>query len=58
MSKELAIPQEVILSKIYEIREEKVMLDSDLAEPPVIAKLKRWHFSEGLSDNISINTPS
>ena len=32
MSKEVAIPQEVILSKIYEIRGQKVMLDSDLAE--------------------------
>ena len=29
---EIAIPQEVILSKIYEIRGEKVMLDRDLAE--------------------------
>jgi len=29
---EITIPQEVILSKIYEIRGEKVMLDSDLAE--------------------------
>ena len=28
----IAIPQEVILSKIYEIRGEKVMLDRDLAE--------------------------
>ncbi|MCE2397080.1 ORF6N domain-containing protein [Candidatus Poribacteria bacterium] len=32
MSKEVTIPQEVILSKIYEIRGQKVMLDSDLAE--------------------------
>ena len=32
MSKEIAIPREVILSKIYEIRGQKVMLDSDLAE--------------------------
>ncbi len=32
MSKEVAIPQEVIISKIYEIRGMKVMLDRDLAE--------------------------
>ena len=32
MNKEIAIPQEVILSKIYEIRGQKVMLDRDLAE--------------------------
>ena len=32
MSKEVGIPQEIILSKIYEIRGQKVMLDSDLAE--------------------------
>ena len=32
MSKELAIPQEVLMSKIHEIRRQKVMLDSDLAE--------------------------
>jgi len=32
MSKEVSIPQEIILSKIYQIREQKVMLDSDLAE--------------------------
>ena len=29
---EIAIPQEVLISKIHEIREQKVMLDSDLAE--------------------------
>ena len=28
----IAIPKEIILSKIYEVRDEKVMLDSDLAE--------------------------
>ena len=32
MRKELMIPEEVVLSKIYEIRGEKVMLDRDLAE--------------------------
>ena len=32
MNKEIAIPQEVILNKIYMIRDHKVMLDSDLAE--------------------------
>lgn len=32
MSKEIAIPQEVIVSKIYEIRGKKVMLSTDLAE--------------------------
>jgi hypothetical protein len=32
MNKEIAIPQEVILNKIYMIRDQKVMLDSDLAE--------------------------
>jgi hypothetical protein len=32
MSKELSLPVERIISKIYLIREEKVMLDSDLAE--------------------------
>ena len=30
--KELAIPEEVVMSKIYQIRGQKVMLDSDLAE--------------------------
>ena len=29
---EIAIPQEIILNKIYEIRGQKVMLDRDLAE--------------------------
>jgi len=32
MSKEVAIPEEVIMSKIYEIRGKKVMLSNDLAE--------------------------
>ena len=32
MSTEIAIPKEVILNKIYEIRGEKVMIDRDLAE--------------------------
>jgi hypothetical protein len=32
MSKDMIIPQEVILNKIYSIRGQKVMLDSDLAE--------------------------
>ena len=32
MSNEVSIPQEVIVSKIYEIRGQKVILDSDLAE--------------------------
>ena len=32
MSKEIAIPEEVVMSKIYEIRGMKVMLDKDLAE--------------------------
>lgn len=32
MSKKLSIPDEVVISKIYYIREQKVMLDSDLAE--------------------------
>jgi len=32
MSKELSIPEEIITSKIYLIRKQKVMLDSDLAE--------------------------
>ena len=32
MSKEITIPDETITSKIYLIREQKVMLDSDLAE--------------------------
>ena len=33
MSKELVgIPNEIVLSKIYKIRDQKVMLDSDLAE--------------------------
>ena len=32
MSKEITIPQEVIIDKIYSIRGQKVMLDSDLAE--------------------------
>ena len=32
MSKKLIIPDEVVISKIYYIRDQKVMLDSDLAE--------------------------
>lgn len=32
MSKEVAIPDELVLSKIYEVRGQKVMLDRDLAE--------------------------
>ena len=32
MSEEPSLPQEVVMSKIYEIRGEKVMLDRDLAE--------------------------
>ncbi len=32
MSREISVPNEVIISKIYEIREQKVMLDRDLAE--------------------------
>ncbi len=32
MNNEVAVPQEIILSKIYEIRGQKVMLDRDLAE--------------------------
>ncbi len=32
MSKELTIPEEIITSKIYLIRNQKVMLDRDLAE--------------------------
>ena len=32
MSKEITIPDEIITSKIYLIRDQKVMLDSDLAE--------------------------
>jgi hypothetical protein len=32
MSEKLIIPDEVVISKIYYIREQKVMLDSDLAE--------------------------
>ena len=32
MSKEIAIPEEIITNKIYLIRNQKVMLDSDLAE--------------------------
>ena len=32
MNNELMIPDEVIISKIYLVRQQKVMLDSDLAE--------------------------
>lgn len=32
MSKSIAIPDEVVISKIYLIRRQKVMLDKDLAE--------------------------
>jgi len=32
MSKKIAVPEEVVMSKIYEIRGQKVMLDNDLAE--------------------------
>lgn len=32
MSKKLIIPEEVVISKIYYTRDQKVMLDSDLAE--------------------------
>lgn len=32
MSREVGVPDDVILAKIYEIRGQKVMLDRDLAE--------------------------
>ena len=32
-SKELMIPDELVMNKIYLIRGQKVMLDRDLAEP-------------------------
>jgi hypothetical protein len=32
MAKSIVIPDEVIINKIYLIRNQKVMLDSDLAE--------------------------
>lgn len=32
MSKEIAVPEEAVMSKIYEIRGEKVMIDRDLSE--------------------------
>lgn len=32
MSKEVAIPDEIVMNKIYLVRNQKVMLDSDLAE--------------------------
>jgi len=32
MSKELTIPEEIITSRIYLIRDQKVMLDRDLAD--------------------------
>jgi hypothetical protein len=32
MAKSIAIPDEIIISKIYFIREQKVMIDRDLAE--------------------------
>lgn len=32
MNKELVLPEEVVISKIYYFRDQKVMLDSDLAE--------------------------
>jgi len=32
MSKEVTIPEEIITSKIYLIRDQKIMLDRDLAE--------------------------
>jgi hypothetical protein len=38
MNEEISIPQEVILNKIYMIREQKVMLDSD---PPKADKSSR-----------------
>ena len=33
MSKKVIIPDEVVMNKIYLIREQKVMLDMDLADP-------------------------
>jgi phage regulator Rha-like protein len=32
MSKQIGVPEEVVMSKIYEVRGEKVMIDRDLAE--------------------------
>ena len=32
MSRKIIVPEEVVLSKIFEIRGEKVMIDRDLAE--------------------------
>ena len=49
MSKEIAIPQEIILSKIYEIRGEKVMLSHDLAE---LYQVKTRRINEQVKRNI------
>ena len=49
MSKELAIPQEIILSKIYEIRGKKVVLSHDLAE---LYQVKTRRINEQVKRNI------
>jgi hypothetical protein len=42
MSKSIAIPDEVVISKIYLIRGQKVMIDRDLAEPYGVETFDQW----------------
>ena len=50
MSKEIAIPEEVVMSKIYKIRGQKVMLDRDLAE---LYQVETKRLKEAVRRNIS-----
>lgn len=50
MSKEIAISEEVVMSKIYKIRGQKVMLDRDLAE---LYQVETKRLKEAVRRNIS-----
>lgn len=50
MSEEITIPKEIIASKIYQIRNQKVMLDNDLAE---LYQVETRRLNEQVKRNIS-----
>lgn len=50
MSEEITIPEEIIASKIYQIRNQKVMLDNDLAE---LYQVETRRLNEQVKRNIS-----
>lgn len=50
MSEEITIPEEIIASKIYQIRNQRVMLDNDLAE---LYQVETRRLNEQVKRNIS-----